>query len=34
LFQRILYPEHIYQHTGCDKNNVLEYVRGFFKHFK
>jgi hypothetical protein len=25
----MLYPEHIYQHKGCYKNNVLEYVRGF-----
>jgi len=30
----MLYSEHIYPHTGCNKNNALEYVRGSFKHFK
>jgi hypothetical protein len=28
-FKKMLYPEQIYQHTVCNMNNVLAYVRRF-----
>jgi len=34
FFPKMLYQEHIYQHTGCNKNNILAYVRDNYKQFK